>query len=316
MNFNCQEKTSTEHFFCEYNRTFWLWSLLSLLGYNDVTKRLSLYSATIFSTRKQSIDHVADQMQTYLGLSHEASFEQAHLWYKNFSDSGLLVFFFKKMNRVWWEKRTVISKEQYQLLKTMKDHGGILLSYHSHHYHIALGNLVGNMGCTFYGISAAKNPEFDHPSIRKYHIHQMHDGSEVNFSGGKFIYYYGNNNISILKEIKKHLNSSNIIGSSSADFPINDKKIGYYCCTFLGKKIKVQSLFFDLAHKHQVPLYTGLLLSTPNQHKDFELVLESIKGETAEVSCQNYITLLEKQLRLHPYAWQGWEWINALLLAD
>lgn len=298
-------------FFTEYNRTFWLWSLLSKFGHNALTLELASWVGNSFSNRKSAQIVVKNNMMRYLQLSDAEAEQNARGWYKNFGYSGLSVFFYKQMNTAWWEKRLAISDEQKNLLQQLQQHGGLMLSFHSHHHHNTLGSFLGIMGCDISPISAAKNPEFDHPTIRQYHIGVIHDDSEKNFGKGRYLYF--SDLKTLIHETRKALAQGFVVASAACDYPFaKGKKIPVM---FLGQRILAYRWLFDLGIKLNKPLYAGMLTSEfdPSSPYQFSLDLFQLRGNTTEAVCQDYFSHLERIIKNKPYSWQGWEWIDALI---
>ena len=298
-------------FFSEYNRTFWLWSLLAKFGHSPYTLKLAGWVGNSFSQRKTAQLVVKNNMMRYLHLSETEAEKNACDWYKNFGYSGLSVFFYKSMNSCWWNKRLAISDEQKNLLTKLKKHGGLMLSFHSHHHHNTLGSFLGIMGCDISPVSAAKNPEFDHPKIRKYHIGVIHDDSEKNFGQGRYLYF--SKLKPLIHEAQKALAQGHVVASAACDYPFDKgKKISVM---FLGQRILAYRWLFDLGKKSNKPMYAGMLTSDFDKFSKQQFCLDifQLQGDTTEAVCQDYFNHLERIIKNKPYSWQGWEWLDALI---
>jgi lauroyl/myristoyl acyltransferase len=297
------------NFLTEYRRFFERLYWVSRCGYNRITRSFSGNLAFLFHTRRASLPTVAHNLQSYLGLEASRARTLSRQWLENLGVSALNIFFYRNMTRSWVEQHVEVSDSD--LLNEMVCSGGLLLTYHTHHHHNTVGCVLGLLGARILGLSAAKNPEFDHAEIRKFHIDIMHDESEKNFGGGHYLYL--KDPIKAMRDAKQGMGDGSLV-VGLADLPSPLKKNIWV--DFLGHPLSVQRWLFDLAEKTQTPLYFCLLASQNlKSKKPLYLSLGRSHAKDAMNMAQDYFRFLEKQMHVSPSAWQGWEWVQVMAAA-
>lgn len=288
---------------CFYTRLQWL----SFFGYNPITRSIAGHLALMFYARKASLPTIANNLQIYLGLEKLAANSVAIQWLRLLGVSALNIFFYRQMNRAWIEKNVEISDSD--LLNEINTSGGLLLTYHTHNHHNTVGCIVGLLGGRIFGLSAAKNPEHDHAEIRKFHIEIMHDDSEKNFGGGRYLYL--KDPIKALRNASKEMDKGGVV-VGLADFPSPLKK--NLTVDFLNHQLAIQPWLFNMAIKKHAPVYFGLLESTnTKQGKPLYLSLGRSHATLSSDLAQNYFNFLAERIRHNPSAWQGWDWLHAMV---
>ena len=293
-------------FLTEYRRLFERLNWVSRWGYRPITRSLAGSLAFLFHTRRASLPTVAHNLQSYLGLEGSRARTLSRQWLKNLGVSALNIFFYRNMTRTWVERSVEVSNSD--LLNEMVCSGGLLMTYHTHHHHNTVGCIMGLLGARILGLSAAKNPEHDHAEIRKFHIKIMHDESEKNFGGGRYLYL--KDPIKAMRDAKQGMGDGSLV-VGLADFPSPlEKNLGI---DFLGHQLSVQRWLFDLAEKKQASLYFCLLESQNlKSQKPLYLSLGRSHAKDAMSMAQDYFGFLEKRMLVNPSAWQGWEWVQVM----
>ena len=295
-----------QNFFLEYRRFFERLQCLSFFGYNPITRSIAGNLAFLFHSRKASTPIVENNLQTYLGIEDIKAKTLARQWLRLLGVSALNIFFYRHMNRSWVEKHVEVSDPD--LLTEMVNSGGLLLTYHSHHHHNTVGCITGLLGAQILGLSAAKNPEHDHPEIRKFHIEIMHDESEKNFGGGRYLYL--KEPIKALRDARQGMDQGCLV-VGLADFPSPLQK--NLLVDFLDHQLSVQPWLFDMAIKKRAPVYF-CLLESPNTKKGKPLYLSlgrSHQTNSADLA-QSYFNFLAYLIHNNSSVWQGWEWLHMM----
>lgn len=292
-----------EDFYQQFYRFFRRQHLLSFLGYQNLTRTLAGYSPYLFPARRSAIAKVAGQMERTLKLPQRSARQQAGLWFKNFGLAGLTLFFYRKMNVDWIARHVEI--DQPDLFQKIIRDGGLLMTYHCHH-HNTIGCVFGVSGAKVLGISAAKNPEHDHPRIRKYHIGVMHDESEKKFGGGRYLFLTQPRKV--LKEMRQGLSNGNLV-VGLADFPSPSGKT--IAVDFFGQRIRLQRWLFDVAAAHGGKIYLSTL-ETQGCQGQMRLNLTALQAPSAEALAQGYVDFLAERVAANPSLWQGWEWLELM----
>lgn len=186
-------------------------------------------------------------------------------------------------------------------LRYMKTHGGLLLTYHTHHQN-TLCSVLGIMGCKLYAVADApeRSPMF--PYIGSW-MEQINRESSRYFNGGRYLF---NSNLRCLRGSVEEAFLEKALVVCLADFPLPRGKNGNdFSFNFFSKKISPPAGIIRLAIRCKVPIY--IAICTPCDQK--LLVKFQYLGwpEVLEDVLREYICFLEMECKKNPACWQGWD---------
>ncbi|MDE2343105.1 MAG: hypothetical protein KGL63_06885, partial [Betaproteobacteria bacterium] len=187
-----------------------------------------------------------------------------------------------------------------QLVRT----GGLVLTFHSFH-HNALGVVLGDAGTRVYGIAATEKNSPEAPYTGRY-MRLVNGGSEAHFKGGRYL--FTDEMKSLVRGVREAFaGGHSVVTLSDNPVPLADG----IPVTFLGKRFAVGGGVVELAREAGVPVYFALLY--PRPEGGYRLALQAA-GPVSDVATtlQAYFDFLDRELRLAPWAWQGWAWFADL----
>ena len=216
---------------------------------------------------------------------------------------------YKSLDNNWLTSEVTVAHPA--LLASLRESGGLLLTYHTHHQN----TLCCALGLEGIKISAIAAPPEDSPifSYIGRWAERMNTDSAQHFRGGTYIF---TDNLRLLLHTTRKLFANRDVVLCLCDF--HQPKAGIRSSAkLLGRFITPPTGAIEIAIKHGAPIYTAIF--APQNGK---LVLKlkrlddsSDSGEVATIIA-GYFSFLESNLRNNPACWQGWEWFEDLPLAN
>ena len=206
-----------------------------------------------------------------------------------------------------WSKSSVIVAEP-ELLATLRDSGGLLLTYHTHHQN-TLCCALGIDGVRISAIAALPEDSPMFPYIGHW-AKRVNSDSARHFNGGAYIF---TNNLRKLLQTTRRLLGNREVVVCLCDFhqPRPGVKVS---ARLFDRSISPPTGAIDIALKHGGPLFAAMFAP-----KDGKLTLELKRLDASggvDSVIAGYFSFLESSIRSNPACWQGWEWFEDLPLAE
>ena len=256
--------------------------------------------------------YLVDRAQ--LELSYVQAFGATPLVAKELTDQWLAshglfatsIFSYKRMSPEWVQQYVKIEKPD--VMKSLLDQGGLVLSYHSHH-HNTLGIVLGQSGVPTWGVAATEKASPMAPYTGRF-MRIINGESEAKFGGGKYLFTDEPRNL--LRGLKQAFSSQHAV-VSICDNPVpqgDDAPL-----VFRGKQFFVGAGVVDMALSQNVPITLALLC--PDLRGSYELRLQALpSGLSSHQVLQAYFDFLSECVAQMPWAWQGWHWYSGLSPTD
>ena len=252
--------------------------------------------------------YVADRAQLELsyvqafGATPQVAKELTDLWLASHGLFATSIFSYKHMNPEWVQQNVKIEKPD--VMKSLQDQGGLVLSYHSHH-HNTLGIVLGQSGVPTWGVAATEKASPMAPYTGRF-MRIINGESEAKFGGGKYLFTDEPRNL--LRGLKQAFSSQHAV-VSICDNPVpqgDDAPL-----VFRGKQFFVGAGVVDMALSQNVPITLALLC--PDLRGGYELRLQALpSGLSSHQVLQAYFDFLSECVAQMPWAWQGWHWFSGL----
>jgi len=252
--------------------------------------------------------YMADRAQLELsyvqafGATPQVAKELTDQWLASHGLFATSIFSYKRMNPEWVQQHVKI--EMSDVMQSLHAHGGLVLSYHSHH-HNTLGIVLGQSGVPTWGVAATEKASPRAPYTGRF-MRIINGDSEAKFGGGKYLFTDEPRNL--LKGLKQAFSSQHAV-VSICDNPVpqgDDAPL-----VFRGKQFFVGAGVVDMALSQNVPI--TLALRCPDLRGGYELRLQALpSGLSSHQVLQAYFDFLSECVAQMPWAWQGWHWYNGL----
>lgn len=312
------ENDSVTVFFKHYQRTLRHIGWASRLGFHCVSRWLAVLGGYGFLERRHSKAAVARNLMQFMALSSSEAVKVSRKWFAGFGLSALAVYQLPRWNQTWVEKHYKIQTLpnphgindvfSQKALSVLREHGGLVMMYHLHHNQNVLAALLGVYGVKVNALSAARNPEHDHPLIRPFHIELMHDMSECFFNGGRYLYL--NQLRQTLKQANQCLSQGEAV-IALADIPASGQRT--VKAPFLNTWVQIDAWQFEMAIKHRTEVFFTILVDDTPCKKPRLIIQKSSQTDSVETLAAEYMQFLENVIRQYPGAWQGMEWLDQLV---
>lgn len=188
-----------------------------------------------------------------------------------------------------------------ELIRYMRTHGGLLLTYHTHHQN-TLCSILGIMGCKLYAVADAPDRSPMFPYIGSW-MEQINRESSKHFNGGEYLF---NDNLRRLQGLVKEAFSEKSLVVCLADFPLprnnNIKKLSF---NFFSRQISPPVGIIRLAIRYRMPIY--IAICAPCDQKLLVQFQDLGRPEILEDVLKKYICFLEIECKKNPACWQGWD---------
>ena len=252
--------------------------------------------------------YVADRAQLELsyvqafGATPQVAKELTDQWLASHGLFATSVFSYMRMSPEWVQQYVKIEKPD--VMKSLQDQGGLVLSYHSHH-HNTLGIVLGQSGVPTWGVAATEKASPMAPYTGRF-MRIINGESEAKFGGGKYLFTDEPRNL--LRGLKQAFSSQHAV-VSICDNPVpqgDDAPL-----VFRGKQFFVGAGVVDMALSQNVPITLALLC--PDLRGSYELRLQALpSGLSSHQVLQAYFDFLSECVAQMPWAWQGWHWYSGL----
>ena len=213
---------------------------------------------------------------------------------------------YKSLNTAWLAKNVNIADRD--LLASLRESGGLLLTYHTHHQN-TLCCVLGLEGIKISAIAAAPegSPLFSY--IGRW-AQQLNSDSAHHFKGGGYIF---TDNLRKLLQITRERLSQRDVVLCLCDFHQPKEGIASRAKIF-DRLIAPPTGAIEIAIKQGAPIFTAIFAP---QNGKLVLNLKRLddSGEVGTIIA-GYFSFLESNIRKNPACWQGWEWFEDLPLAN
>ncbi len=267
-------------------------------------RRLALRLGRHFSPYRRDLPKALRGLHEGLGLPAPAVRAAANLWLGSHGLFALSLFDWGRNPR--WGEPVLhgLMPETQATLKTLVRTGGLVLTFHSFH-HNALGVVLGDAGTRVYGIAATEKNSPEAPYTGRF-MRLINGGSEAHFRGGRYLF------TDEMKNLVRGVREAFAGGHSVVTLSDNPVPAAEGTpVAFLGKRFCVGGGVVALAREAGVPVYFALLY--PRPEGGYRLALQAA-GPVTDVATtlQAYFGFLDRELRVAPWAWQGWAWFADL----
>ena len=236
------------------------------------------------------------------GATPQVAKELTDQWLASHGLFATSIFSYKRMSPEWVQQYVKIEKPD--VMKSLQDQGGLVLSYHSHH-HNTLGSVLGQSGVPTWGVAATEKASPMAPYTGRF-MRIINGESEAKFGGGKYLFTDEPRNL--LRGLKQAFSSQHAV-VSICDNPVpqgDDAPL-----VFRGKQFFVGAGVVDMALSQNVPITLALLC--PDLRGSYELRLQALpSGLSSHQVLQAYFDFLSECVAQMPWAWQGWHWYSGL----
>jgi hypothetical protein len=226
-------------------------------------------------------------------------------WLDSHARFTLDFFCYGQLDENWL--RNDVDIENPQLLETLRQSGGFLLTYHSHHQN-TLCCALGLSGCEVSAIASAPQ---DSPMFSYFGrwAQRVNVQSEKHFRGGRYLFV--NDKRLLARSIRECLNDKKVL-VSLCDFhePATNKPVWQ----MMGHAISPPTGAIDIALKIGVPIYAAMFAPWKGRLRLQVVRLEAEGGSSTTI--RGYLDFLELCVTANPCCWQGWDWFNDLALPD
>ena len=233
------------------------------------------------------------------------------LWKLNFKCSIDDYYVYPSMDAQWVSRHVLIPKPQ--ILDTLRDSGGLVLTYHFHHQN-SLCCVLGELGLKVWAI--ANRPESSplFPYIGNW-ARRLNSLTRQHFQGGEYLYTDDLRSIALaLPGIFQARNALICLVDVHQPSPRSPRT------RIFNREIQAPIGVIESALRAQSAIYLAYL--TPNlgarQHHSgefaYELAIELIEQQESSSVLDVYFSRLETLLTSQPHLWQGWQWLGNLPL--
>jgi lauroyl/myristoyl acyltransferase len=252
--------------------------------------------------------YVADRAQLELsyrqafGATPQVAAQLTNQWLASHGLFATSIFSYKHMDPEWVQKQVKIDKPE--AMQSLRQQGGLVLTYHSHH-HNTLGIVLGQSGVCTWGVAATEKASPMAPFTGRF-MRIINGDSEVKFGGGRYLFTDEPRNL--LRGLKEAFASKHTV-VSLCDNPVPQADVAPI--VFRGKKFFVGAGVVEMALAQNVPITLALLC--PNLLGGYELRLQPLpSGLSTHQVLQAYFDFLSECAVQMPWAWQGWHWYSGL----
>ena len=226
----------------------------------------------------------------------------AHQWLASHGLFGVSIFSYERVGPDWVRER--VHADHPEVLQSLRQQGGLVLTYHSHH-HNTLGIVLGQSGIPTWGVAATEKASPMAPYTGHY-MRIINGQSEAKFGGGHYL--FTDEPRQLLRGLREAFASKHAV-VSLCDNPMPDT--GQPPVHFMGRTFHVGSGVVEQALSQGVPVTLALLY--PDLLGGYELRLKALPPQLSVADIlQAYFDYLAEMVAQAPWAWQGWHWYSGL----
>lgn len=268
--------------------------------------RLSRRWGRMASPYKSDLSSLVQSYEKAFGASTDVAYSLSQQWLASHGLFARSIFDYHRMDAEWVKKH--VQTNQPQLLEHLIDHGGLVLTYHSHH-HNTLGIVLGQSGIPTWGVAATEKASPLAPYTGRF-MRIINGESEAKFGGGRYL--FTDEPRSLLRGLKQAFSKKHaVVSLCDNPTPPND----HLPVQFLGRCFHVGSGVIEQALAQGAPITLALLC--PDLLGGFSLHLKKVPdSQNAHEVSQTYFDFLAQVVQQTPWAWQGWHWYSGLPLDD
>jgi lauroyl/myristoyl acyltransferase len=228
----------------------------------------------------------------------------AHQWLASHGLFGVSIFSYHRMDPDWVQSHVQV--DQPLVLQTLRQQGGLVLTYHSHH-HNTLGIVLGQSGVPTWGVAATEKASPFAPYTGRF-MRIINGQSEAKFGGGRYL--FTDEPRKLLRGLREAFVARNAV-VSLCDNPMPEN--GSPPVRFMGRSFHVGAGVVEQALAQGAPITLALLY--PDLRGAYRLHLKSLPSNLSVPEVlQTYFDFLTQAVLQAPWAWQGWHWYNGLAL--
>lgn len=212
---------------------------------------------------------------------------------------------YKSLDTAWLASEVIVAEPA--LLASLRESGGLLLTYHTHHQN-TLCCVLGLEGIKISAIATRPEDSPFFPHIGRW-AQRVNSDSAMHFRGGTYIF---TDNLRKLLHTTRKVFASRDVVLCLCDF--NQPAPGSRSSARLfDRSITPPAGTIEMAIKHGVPIFTAMF-APQNGKLVLNLMRLDDSGDVDSVIA-GYFSFLESNIRANPACWQGWEWFEDLPLA-
>ena len=264
--------------------------------------RLSRRWGRIASPYKADLPQLVQSYMHAYGASPQLAHNLALQWLASHGLFARSIFDYHRMDGDWVQRHVITA--QPEVLQSLREQGGLVLSYHSHH-HNTLGIVLGQSGIPTWGVAATEKASPMAPYTG--HFMRIINGqSEAKFGGGRYLFTDEPRNL--LRGLKQAFAQKHAV-VSLCDNPIPESE--HPPVQFMGRCFHVGAGVVEQALAQGAPITLALLC--PDFKGNYHLHLKKLHTpQSPHEVLQTYFDFLSEVVRQTAWAWQGWHWYSGL----
>jgi lauroyl/myristoyl acyltransferase len=244
-------------------------------------------------------------VQSYTQAFHatpEVAASLAQQWLASHGLFGVSIFSYERAGPDWVRERVHV--DHPEVLETLRQQGGLVLTYHSHH-HNTLGIVLGQSGIPTWGVAATEKASPMAPYTGQY-MRIINGQSEAKFGGGRYL--FTDEPRQLLRGLREAFASKHAV-VSLCDNPMPDG--GLPPVQFMGRIFHVGAGVVEQAVAQGASITLALLY--PDLLGGYQLRLKPLPPNlSVHGILQIYFDYLAEMVSQAPWAWQGWHWYSGL----
>ena len=212
------------------------------------------------------------------------------------------IFGYHRMGPDWVRRHVRV--HQPEALAQLRQSGGLVLSYHTHH-HNTLGIVLGQSGVVTWGVAATEKASPMAPYTGRF-MRIINGDSEARFGGGRYLF------TDEPRQLLRGLNEAYAQNHAVVSICDNPMPAGEYPpVQFMGRQFHVGTGVIEHALSRNVPITVATLCPDLLGHYDLYLRPLPVHLSVPQV-LEQYFDELAIQVRRAPWLWQGWHWHSGL----
>lgn len=266
--------------------------------------RLSRRWGRLASPYKADLPALAQSYAQAFGASPQVAHDLSQQWLASHGLFARSIFDYHRMDAAWVQQH--VQTDQPEVLQSLREHGGLVLSYHSHH-HNTLGIVLGQSGVPTWGVAATEKASPMAPYTGRF-MRIINGQSEAKFAGGRYL--FTDEPRALLRGLKQAFAQKHAV-VSLCDNPTPSGEVPPV--QFMGRCFHVGAGVVEQALAQGAPITLALLC--PDLQGAYRLHLRKLHSPpSVHAVLQNYFDFLAEIVRQTPWAWQGWHWYSGLPL--